>query len=251
MKNPHSSSDFERHIKLETSFNTRDAGGYVTHDGRQMRRGRLFRSDGLHRLSPAAQMHLLGYGLRSMIDLRTFAEIDEHPNPFANSEHAQYHHLPIFERHANGLPPSLEAMYLHMFERKNAIRAVFGTLAQPNAFPALVHCVAGKDRTGVVIALLQSLCGVPDEHIAADYAMTQQLLMPLVHHLKAKGQQEGLDVNHYDKLLQADPVPFMAAFSAVRQSHGSIESYLLSTGLTAGELDAIRGQLVGDDKVTR
>lgn len=235
---------FERHIKLETSFNTRDAGGYITHDGRRVRHGVLFRSDGLHRLSPVASKRLLALGLRSMIDLRTFAEIAEHPNPFANSEHAQYHHLPIFERHVNGLPPSLEIMYEHMFARKQAIRNVFATLAQPNTFPTLVHCVAGKDRTGVVIALLHSLCGVPDEHIAADYALTQQLLMPLVQRLKAKGIEDGLDPDHYDKLLKADPVPFMAALSAARQHHGGIEAYLTSTGITAAELDGIKHQLL-------
>ena len=235
---------FERHIKLETSFNTRDAGGYVTHDGRRVRHGVLFRSDGLHRLSPAARERLLGLGLRTMIDLRTFGEIDEHPNPFASSPHTQYKHLPIFEQYEHGLPPSLEIMYERMFARKHAIRKVFAALAQPNAFPTLVHCVAGKDRTGVVIALLHSLCGVPDEHIAADYALTQQLLMPLVQRLKAKGVEDGLDPDHYDKLLKADPVPFMAAFSAARHHHGGTEAYLASTGITATELDRIKHQLL-------
>jgi hypothetical protein len=85
---------------------------------------------------------------------------------------------------------------------------------------------------------------VPDEHIAADYALTQQLLMPLVQRLKAKGVEDGLAPDHYDKLLKADPVPFMAAFSAARHHHGGTEAYLASTGITATELDGIKHQLL-------
>jgi protein-tyrosine phosphatase len=233
-----------RHISLKTTYNTRDAGGYVNKHGIPMRQGLLFRSDGLHKLNEESMNMLRELGLRSIIDLRTFGETNEHPNPFKNALDVQYRHYPIFDNYANGLPASLLAMYLRMYEQHATLRKIFEHLAQANSFPTLVHCVAGKDRTGIVIALLHDLCDLTDDDIAADYALTQELLHPLVQQLKIRGAKAGHDLDHYDKLLQADPVPFMQAFYQVRNTYGSTIAYLEHIGISKEQIEKIRSTLL-------
>src|SRR5262245_23186519 len=86
-----------RHIALEGAYNVRDIGGYDTGDGRQTRWRTVFRSDSLHRLTPAAQADLVGLGLRTVIDLRHVQETADMPNVFAESERVRYRNLPLFE----------------------------------------------------------------------------------------------------------------------------------------------------------
>jgi protein-tyrosine phosphatase len=167
-----------RHLPFEGTFNVRDVGGYATADGRRTRWRTLLRADSLHRLSEAAQLQLVDMGLRTAIDLRRASEVADCPNVFCRSRSVRYRALPVFDDVAErGAPRSLEATYRHALDtRQPQLRAIVGALASPRALPALVHCTAGKDRTGLVIALLLELAGVSRETVVEDYALSGRYL---------------------------------------------------------------------------
>jgi protein-tyrosine phosphatase len=233
-----------RHISLNISYNTRDASGYRTRDGRAMRRGVLFRSDSLHALDAISQDRLMSYNIATMVDLRTGTEVKQQPSPFADDLRTNYQHLPVFQEYEAQMPPTLQAVYDRILNSHDNMRAIFERLAQPNAFPALVHCVVGKDRTGAVIALLQMLCDVHDSDIIADYVATETYLEPLRVILRAQMAQAGADLNHYEKLLKCPPEQIEYVISAVRNGYGGSAAYLRRIGLSDAQIDAIRTALM-------
>ena len=149
-----------------------------------MRHGVIYRSDTLDRLSPADVGHFAQAGVRTVIDLR--AEDERHgAGHLAGGlapAGATVHSFPLYDRvsagnlfvpTAEGISHPLEAFYRAILVRHaDAIRSVIEILADPANLPAMVHCTAGKDRTGMVVALLLSVAGVDDETIVNDYALT-------------------------------------------------------------------------------
>ncbi|MGZ4647877.1 MAG: tyrosine-protein phosphatase [Blastococcus sp.] len=209
-----------RWVRLDGTTNTRDLGGLPTADGGQTATGRILRSDNLQTLSGDDVRRLVHeIGLREVIDLRTSAEIllegrgplravDEvthrhfsliperghNTDVFAVEEDDPMGELPsgwmesILPRqaaeHDQAEPPAVRSYLGYLGDRADnvigALRAVtHGTGA------AIVHCAAGKDRTGVVVALALSVAGVPHEEIVADYAMTAEVIDALVAKLAA------------------------------------------------------------------
>ena len=169
-------------VELEGCFNFRDLGGYQTADGRQFQTGQVFRSDGLQLLTPADLAKLSGeVGLSHVIDLRSQAEVDEVGcGPIADQ--ATIHHIPLFAGTSGSsdvranfeMPSDMGELYFLMLGfAKEPIADVVRLLAEADS-PAVFHCAAGKDRTGVISAVLLSLLGVPDETIVADYAFSRQ-----------------------------------------------------------------------------
>lgn len=161
-------------VSLEGCVNFRDLGGWRTADGRRVRSGRLFRSDALHRVTPGDLARLRGeLDVRTLIDLRSSHEVaKEGRGPLCEGPVA-YHHLPFFDTPerdpARQLPEGgLAAIYLAMlrFARAPISRALETLAASPGA--AVFHCAAGKDRTGVLSAVVLGSLGVLDEDIVED-----------------------------------------------------------------------------------
>ena len=173
-------------IPLDGTLNTRDIGGWPVDSGigGHVRHGVIYRSDTLDRLSPADVGHFAQAGVRTVIDLR--AEDERHgAGHLAGGlapAGATVHSFPLYDRvsagtlfvpTAEGISHPLEAFYRAILVRHaDAIRSVIEILADPANLPAMVHCTAGKDRTGMVVALLLSVAGVDDETIVNDYALT-------------------------------------------------------------------------------
>src|SRR5512144_2600872 len=154
------SAPVHRRIELEGCLNFRDLGGYPTRDGRRVRWRRLFRSDGLHLLTAADIRRLREeIGLAEVIDLRSTTELASEGRGMLAAEPLRFHHVPLFDGEV----------------REQRARAAEITLAEASG-PAVFHCAAGKDRTGVISAILLALLDVPDEVIVADYAATQDNL---------------------------------------------------------------------------
>jgi protein-tyrosine phosphatase len=247
------SNERQRRLTLAGTYNVRDLGGYATKDGGTTRWGVLLRADSLHRLTPEAQDALLAYGVRTILDLRNTTETEKWPNPFAGSERARYHHLNLSSNPA--APPAepsartvfdLEVVYRRLLdEAQLGLATVLSTLAEPGATPALVHCMAGKDRTGVVVALLLALAGVPHETIAADYALTSTFLGD-EYRAEARGRAEiyGLDWEQYQRLLGCPPEYMLRTLAYLDDRHGGVERYLGSIGLADGQVAALRDALV-------
>src|SRR5256714_3214386 len=172
-------SDPERRIRLEAVFNFRDLGGYKTDDGRMVRWRQLFRADGLYRMTPADAETVRELGINSVLDLRTEDEIGTRGRFPVDKVPVEYHHLPFLDVvpdpdfYPTPVPPGFMAEHYHdiLHGGTDHVVGALRILAQPEAYPAVFHCAAGKDRTGILAALVLSLLGVPDEDIAEDYGL--------------------------------------------------------------------------------
>ena len=238
-----------RRIGLDTVYNLRDIGGYRTVDGRQTRWRLLFRSDSLHRLTPESQRALLAYGVRTIIDLRYREELVDSPSVFAQSSAVNYCPLALYQLDDPLVtayqPQDLAQVYRMILElAQPQIRRIVGAIAAPGALPALVHCTAGKDRTGVIVALILGALGVPDETIVEDYALGASYLDPLLDELRAQAARSGYDTDWYNRLLESNPDTMRQMLSELRQRHGGPAEYLRAIGLPDQHILALRSALL-------
>jgi protein-tyrosine phosphatase len=243
--------EWTRLLEWEGCLNARDLGGYPTEDGRETRWGTVVRSDSPAALTEAGRAALATYGVRAIVDLRLPAELADDPNPFAEpGDHGiAYTNVSIIDP-AAGFPPdtvTLAENYLWSLERFSGLMAqAMEAVARAPEGAVLIHCAAGKDRTGLISALLLGLVDVPAETIAADYAMTAELLWPREQEWLAGLPPEeraglGAMVARYAPTAEV----MLAVLAGLTERHGGVEPYLRSTGLDAGDLERLRRRLVG------
>ncbi|HEU4673387.1 MAG TPA: tyrosine-protein phosphatase [Candidatus Limnocylindrales bacterium] len=161
----------ERHIRLPGTRNLRDVGGYPVAGGRRTRWRTLLRTDRLDRLPATSQRRLTDLPIRQVIDLRWPHELAAHPSVFAMSDRVRYRSIPLLDDN----PPetTVADVYRRMVDERGAqIAAIVRALLEPAGLPAVVGCAAGKDRTGVTIAIVLSAVGVPSDVVEADYALS-------------------------------------------------------------------------------
>ena len=157
----------ERHIKVEGAFNVRDLGGYETREGRRTQWRRFLRADCLDKIDGADLASRIDGGLRTVVDLRGVREVEEEQSAFRGSTEAPTYISvdlmgvldPAKDPATWPQPPEPPYRYLALYsgwldDRQESIRTVLSALAASDAVPALFNCHAGKDRTGVVAALL-------------------------------------------------------------------------------------------------
>lgn len=244
---------FERVITLEAVHNFRDLGDYPTVDGRRTRHQRLFRADGVYRLTPADVETLRPLGLHTVIDLRTIGEVEEHGRFPVESHPLTWHHLPVIDVTWEGIEIAgrspaefLYAQYTDMLEYGEPLfAAAIRTLALPGALPAVFHCAAGKDRTGLLAMLVLGLLGVPDDVIVADYALTQQgmeRMQAWAEHASPEmfAQWQAMPAAH----AAAEPEAMARVIADVRAAHGSIRDYVRTLGVPTAALDALEHELL-------
>lgn len=241
-----------RHIPLEGAYNVRDIGGYPTQSGRETRWYTFFRADALNALTPAAQQQLLDYGLRTVIDLRSDHELAQEPNVFAQSDAVRYLNIPLLSGRGshNGnpgeMPRDLVTVYKYILDdAQPKVCEVMSAICEADAFPVLVHCTAGKDRTGVIAALMLDLAGVTDELIAEDYALTGQYLGPRMDAIRKNAAEAGRDMSAFEALLLSEPIAMMMTLRYLDETYGGAESYLRHIGLTDSQIAHLRTVLVG------
>jgi protein-tyrosine phosphatase len=244
-------STLERRLALEGTYNVRDLGGYATRDGRITRWHTLVRADKLNRITGAGQQALLDYGIRTIIDLRYTDEVTAEPDAFAQSSTPglTYMHLPLYELSGDGtlpiVPDNLEELYrLILDHRQEQIRRILSTLAAPGVLPGLFHCTAGKDRTGLIAALVLGTMDVPHETIVADYTLSGQYLHTLYDELRVYARETGLDTEWYERLLLCEPETMARTLTHLDRQYGGIKGYLHKIGLTQHEQDSLRAALV-------
>lgn len=241
-----------RHLALEGAENLRDLGGLPTHDGGMTRSGTVLRSAGLHALGATAQAQLLEYGLTTVIDLRNADEIEREPNPFVHQDAVRYVHVPLFAglangetRSANAPLPSLEGLYVGALERcQDEFRAVLEQVAVNTTGVTLFHCTAGKDRTGLIAALLLGAADVTEAAIIEDYALTERQAGALLERLLEEAVRNGMDREGFARLLTARPATMEATLAYLTGRYGGVQGYL-SEGLDLepGLIAALRSRL--------
>jgi len=174
-----------RLVLLQTCQNFRDLGGYTGIGGRQVAWGRLYRADTLSRLTDTDLEVILGLDIRTVVDLRARNEIERHGRLSSDGHEIVYHHLPMIDEVMGldrprtpppaELPADLGTFYIQMVEGATAaVTTALEILAAPDALPAVFHCMAGKDRTGILAAVILGLLGVADEDIVSDYILTEE-----------------------------------------------------------------------------
>jgi protein-tyrosine phosphatase len=235
-------SDPRRRIVLPGVLNLRDVGGYPVADGGSVRWRALFRSDSLHRLEAAGVAAVTGLGLQTVVDLRTQAEVDAAPSPVRG----RAVHVPLLPKLDAPPGAGLAAIYAYAVDSLGAnIAAAVTELARGHALPALVHCTAGKDRTGLVIALTLAVLGVPDELIAADYAASETYLdadkTPVIGQLQAS---TGMSAERTAELLASPPGLILAALDRAREQAGSAAEYLRAGGMSERAIGRLRAALI-------
>jgi protein-tyrosine phosphatase len=235
----------ERILPLQKGVNIRDAGGYHTRDGQMVRWGKLYRSGSMSRLSAEDQVYLQRMGVRLVYDLRSVAERDKRPDKLPNDPNLQQRHLPMesgdrFER-LRGIytvlfrKGAIDHFMLDGYQRvmidSNAhlIGEIFQQLAEPRQLPAVLHCTAGKDRTGLVNALLLLTLGVPEETVLADYTLSNKFYDHFRAGIAADLKQVapwGISIDDLQDLLLVKEKTLRGALDYLRQNYGSLKGYL-------------------------
>ncbi|TDC82105.1 tyrosine-protein phosphatase [Actinomadura sp. 7K507] len=262
--------DATRWIDLDGAVNVRDLGGLPTADGRTTRRARVLRSDNLQDLSVADVRLLLDdYGLKNVIDLRSDAEVRlEGPGPLARVPSVTVHQLSLFpeggrhtdvaadtvdvgkalpwqERPADGPQPDrATGHYLgYLNDRGDSIVAALRVMTRTDG-ASLVHCAAGKDRTGVVCALALDVAGVTREAIVADYAQTGERLEAILRRLRGSDTYAtDLDSRPADSHLPHATI-MEKLFARVDEQFGGTLGWLSGHGWTTDDTEALRTRLL-------
>ena len=242
--------EWTRLLAWEGCLNARDLGGYATEDGRETRWGAVVRSDSPAALTEAGRAALADYGVRAIVDLRLPTELADHPNPFAEpGDHGIVYTNVSFIDPAAAPPEAVSTLaedYLQMLDRyRQGVAEAMAAIARAPEGVVVIHCAAGKDRTGLISALLLGLAGVPAETIAADYAMTAELLRPRDQAwLEALPPEERAEREALLARYAPTAEVMLAVLAGLTERFGGVEPYLLATGLARDDLDRLRNRLL-------
>jgi len=243
----------DRHLGFQGAFNFRDLGGYRGRAGQTVRWRTLYRADALHRLPDDELDQLSLLGVRTVLDLRTQSEI-EHGRIEAEHLGITHLHLPVLGRtwSPEKLDPDADAgevlgsLYVQMLDvGAPALADSLRVLADPSQVPAVFHCAAGKDRTGVLAAVVLALLGVDEEVIIGDYALTATAMASLVERLKQDRPEALSAMNDQPPAYLATPPEAMRMFlSHVRTEHGSMVGYVRGIGVDLDVVEALHAALL-------
>lgn len=246
----------ERVLRWADCLNVRDLGGHPTEDGAETRFGAVVRADSVASLTDEGWRQALDYGVRTVIDLRMQTERDADPPREVPIESL---HLPAFgdwdetiEAEIDAVsaaqpdtPSKTAAVYLEFLERfrPNFARAVTAVANAPEG-AVIVHCQGGKDRTGLIAAMLLRLAGVGIDAIAEDYALSEIHLAPRMDQWLAGAADE--EERERIRQISRTPAPSMKrVLKDLERRYGSIAAYLEAGGATPEDVERARSRLRG------
>lgn len=257
------SADAARWLRLDGAVNVRDLGGLPTIDGRRTAFGRVLRADNLQELSASDQELLVGtVGVRTVIDLRTSIEVaDEGPAPLTANGAVVHRHLSLYpEAPATAESPwhlpddgdqpawigvdDLAVNYLRYLQlRPDSVVAALRAIADPTPPGAvIVHCAAGKDRTGTIAALALAVAGVSPEAIVADYVASAEVIEAILDRLRRSTTYAGgLGTADHHRPRAETMITFLAV---LEREFGGPSGWLESVGFGAAERQLLRARLV-------
>lgn len=234
----------QRLLSFPSLLNARDLGGYPTTDGSQTRWRSLLRADDLVQLTPAGVQAMAAYGIETVIDLRWPEEVAASPSPIAaNLSQVSYHQISLLARTAQEWQSvredcTKETWKCTVLDRaRTEIKAVLQVIADSTPGPLLFHCVAGKDRTGIMAALLLALADVTPEAIAQDYAFSTVRLRD--------AYLERYSHHGAERVLEEVRCPEEGVYNMLEYLNqaGGIRAYLEAIGLQEGDVERLRAKL--------
>ena len=241
------------YLKIEGTYNVRDLGGCSISEGVKIPQGRLIRAGNLDQLPPSSQRQLIDYGVKTVIDLRDEWEVQQFPNVFAQSTTVKYLNLPLIgnqlsnsktwkeEEHDYDLLDELYCKYLDRCQTQ--IGAIIAAIAEST--PAtVIQCYAGKDRTGIIIALLLGFIGVPDHLIARDYSQSKQEILHLIEQWRKYAVEHEQDMQRFECDIASEPITMLRMLDYIKLQYGNVTDYLHLCGITASQLAQLRSLLV-------
>lgn len=236
-------------LDLPHLYNARDLGGMSCADGRSTSSHRLIRSDALDHLTPDEADRLYEYSVRTIIDLRSEAEAQIHPDQIVHDPRFHYFNIPLLRINADDIgegfiqdviSSSLGAMYIWLLENSRPYFAeVLRTILQETDGAVLFHCAHGKDRTGMIAAFFYLLCGVRKEAIIENYAVSYDLIQDLVAPLIADTEP------HVHHIYRSDASNMEMLLNYLDEKYqGDIRVYLRTAGLSEKEIEALKSRLL-------
>lgn len=254
----------ERRVELEGMLNVRDMGGLPTADGRVVKRGQLLRMDSPQFMAESAANQIFDQGFRTVLDLRYELEAEEAGIGPLRSDRMRHVNIPIrssSNQTAPGLRQMVEAAegrpveevvaeyymgYYTTADGMNITNAV-REMADADSLPMIVHCAAGKDRTGCVVATALSAVGVGDDIIADDYAASAEAVPGIIARLHSLGTYGDIDQTTVDmQRTRAETMHIVLRW--LRAEHGGAREFLRERGMTDAELEKLEELLLTDSQ---
>jgi protein-tyrosine phosphatase len=246
-----------RDLVWDGCLNVRELGGLPTADGGETRTGAIVRADSVRQLTDEGWRALVDHGVRTVLDLRGEHEMDDDPPrvlpievvhvPFMEASEAEWEEIAEELEAATSAAPdaatSTREAYLIFLERfKHNVAASVRALAHAPEGGVVIHCVGGKDRTGLLVSFVLQLAGVDDATIAADYALSEERLRPRHEAWFAAAETEE-ELERLQRIAQTPARSMEGVFAELGRRYGGVEGYLRDAGVSEDELELVRARL--------
>ncbi len=246
---------YSRHIEFENVVNFRDIGGYRTRDGYTVAWRRVFRSGEFRNLTPEDLERLTGeLGVVSVIDLRSGPELENNGKGLLEGSEIKYCNIAFMTDDDPGANASryehctnMGEFYLEMARQKDYGKRIIEALeviADSGNHPLVFHCAVGKDRTGMLAAVLLSLLGVAEKYIIEYYTLSDQYMYYLLARLKNNPKKSDPPLDIPDYFWKASPESMSLFLTTLRNEYGSIEDYLKAQGMEPSLIDRLKVALL-------
>ncbi len=245
-----------RNLNVEGSCNVRDLGGYLTQDGHSTRQKVFIRSGGMDKVTAEGCQTVRDYGIKTIIDLRDEWEAKDFPNVFAQASEIKYVNLPLIGNRfsqdeawkaASETYSHLYELYAYYLEQcKPQIATIIGAAAAGTG-GTIIQCYAGKDRTGLIAALVLGAVGVAPDDIVDDYAQSGLQIAHLVAERRLYAVENGRNMQNFERDMASEPQTMTNTIHYLNERYGGVRDYLMRCGVTDSQFGELRRRFVEVD----
>lgn len=228
-------------LPLENLENCRDLGGYGTTEGEQTKWKSFLRADNMSKLDEEEITFLEEYGVKTVIDLRSDDETSAYKNPLSEIDAFDYHNIPLAgQLISNGnvnLGKTMGDFYVTMLKESPGIEQIFNIIGQVDEGGVVFHCMAGKDRTGVLAMLLLGVAGVAKKDIITNYEVTYTNLESIQEYTK-------IPMEIPEAFLHSKREFIIQAYDYIIENYGTFESYLIDKGIEKEVIERVKQRML-------